>query len=186
MLYNCGSEQKTLERPLDCKEIKPVNLKGNQSWIFIRRTDAEAEVPILRPPDAKGLRKDPGARKDWRQEEKEMTEGKMVGWHHQLNRHEFEQAPVMLKDREAWRAAVHGVAKSQTRLSHWTTTKINSVLTGSHTWYIFQKHLQQDKRLGNGSLGWLEKNIILKIEKKKNHPKEPADIHHSFRQHFCK
>ena len=83
---------KTLENPLDCKEeIKPVNPKGNQSWIFIGRTDAEG--PILRPPDANGwlIRKDPNAGKVWRQEEKGMTESKLVGWHHWLNGHEFEQ-----------------------------------------------------------------------------------------------
>ena len=82
-------------RPLDCKEIKPVNPKGNQSWISIRRTDAEAEVRILWPPDVKSqlIRKDPDAGKDWRQEEKGMTEDELVGWHHQLNGHEFEQAP---------------------------------------------------------------------------------------------
>ena len=84
--------EKTLERPLDCKEIKLVNPKGNQSWIFIGRTDAEA--PIVRPPDMKNwfIRKDPNAGKDWRQEEKGMTEDEMVGRHHQLNGHEFEQA----------------------------------------------------------------------------------------------
>ena len=84
----------TLENPLDSKEIKPVNPKGNQSWIFIRRTDAEAEAPILWPPDAKNwlIGKDPDAGKDWRQEEKGMTEDEMVGWHHWLDGHEFEQA----------------------------------------------------------------------------------------------
>ena len=84
--------EKTLESPLDCKEIKPVNPKGNQSWIFIRRTDAEAEAPILWPPDGKSwlIRKDPDNGKDWRPEEG-MTEDKIVGWHHQLNGHEFEQ-----------------------------------------------------------------------------------------------
>ena len=82
--------EKTLESPLDSKEIKPVNPKGNQLWIFIGKTDAEA--PILWPPDAKSLliRKDPDAGKDWRQEEKGTTEYEMVGWHHQLNGHEFE------------------------------------------------------------------------------------------------
>ena len=85
--------EKTLESPLDCKEIKPVNSKGNQSWIFIGRTDAEAETPILWPADTKNwlLRKDSHARKKWRQE-KRMTEDEMVGWHHQLDAHEFEQA----------------------------------------------------------------------------------------------
>ena len=86
--------EKTLERPLDCKEIQPVYPKGNQSWVFIGRTDAEAETPILWPPDAKSwlIWKDPDAGKDWRQE-KGRTEDEMIGCHHQLNEHEFEQAP---------------------------------------------------------------------------------------------
>ena len=81
-----------LESPLDCKEIQPVHPKRNQSWIFIGRTDAQAETPKLWPPDAKTwlIWKDPDAGKDWRQEEKGMTEDEMVGWHHQLNGHECE------------------------------------------------------------------------------------------------
>ena len=87
--------EKTLESLLDSKEIKPVNPKGSQSWLFIGRTDAEAEAPILWPTDAKNwfTGKDPDAGKDWRREEKGTTEDEMVGWHHQFNRHEFEQAP---------------------------------------------------------------------------------------------
>ena len=87
--------EKTLESPLDCNEIQPVHSKGNQSWIFIRRTDAEAETPILWPPDVKNrlIGKDPDDEKDWRQEAKGMTEDEMVGWHHQCNGHEFEWAP---------------------------------------------------------------------------------------------
>ena len=108
--YTVGLE-KTLKSPLDCKEIKPVNPKGNQSWIFNGKTDAEVEAPILWPPDVKSqlLRKDPDAGKDWRQKEKGMTEDEMAGWHHSLNGHEFEQTKEIVKDREAWRAAVHGV-----------------------------------------------------------------------------
>ena len=87
--------EKILGSPLDCKEIQSVYPKGNQSWIFIGRTDAEAETPILWPPDWKNrfIWKDPGAGKDWRQEEKGRTEDKMVGWHHWLSGHEFEQTP---------------------------------------------------------------------------------------------
>ena len=87
--------EKTFESPLDCMEIKPVNPKGNQSWIFTGRTDAEAEAPILWPPDMKNwlIGKDPDAGKDWRQEEKGTTEIEMVGCHHQFNGHEFDQAP---------------------------------------------------------------------------------------------
>ena len=83
--------EKTLMSPLDYKEIPPVHPKGDQSWMFIGRTDAEAETPILWPPHANNwlIRKDPDAGKDWRQEEKGMTEDEMVGWHHQLNGHEF-------------------------------------------------------------------------------------------------
>ena len=110
--------EKTLENPLDCKEIQSVHPKGNQSWIFIGRTDAEAETPILWPPDVKSwfIWKDPDAGKDWRQEEKGMTEYEIVGWHHWLHGQEFEQAlgagdgqGSLVMDREAWSAAVHGV-----------------------------------------------------------------------------
>ena len=84
--------EKTLESPLDCKEIKPVNPKGNQSWIFTGRTDVEAETPILWPPDEKNwlVRKDPDAGKDWRQEEKGTKEDEMIRLHHQLDVCEFE------------------------------------------------------------------------------------------------
>ena len=84
--------EKILESPLDCKEIQPFNPKGNQSWIFIGRTDVEAETPILWPPDAKNwpIGKDPDSEKEWRQEEKGTTEDEMVGWHHRLYGHEFE------------------------------------------------------------------------------------------------
>ena len=87
--------EKTLESPLDCKESQPVHLKGNQSWIFIGRTDVEAETPILWPPDAKSwlIGKDPDAGKDWRWVENGMIEDEMVGQHHQLDGHEFEQTP---------------------------------------------------------------------------------------------
>ena len=86
--------EKTLESPLDCKEIQPVHPKRDQSWVFIGRTDAEAETPILWPPDAKKwlIRDNPDAGKDWRQEEKGATEDEMAGWHHRLNGYEFEQA----------------------------------------------------------------------------------------------
>ena len=87
--------EKTLESPLDCKEIHPVHPKGDQSWIFIGRTDVEAEAPILWPPDVKNwlIWKDPDAGKDWRQEEKGTTENEMIGWQHRLNGYEFEQTP---------------------------------------------------------------------------------------------
>ena len=84
--------EKTVESPLDCKEIQPVHPKGDQSWVFIGRTDAKTETPILWPPDAKSwlIGKDPDAGKDWRREEKGTREDEMVGWHHRLDWHEFE------------------------------------------------------------------------------------------------
>ena len=84
--------EKTLESPLDCKEMQPIHPKGNQSWIFIGKTDGEAETPILWLPDAKSwlIWKDPDAGKGWRLVEKGMTEDEMIGWHHWLNEHEFE------------------------------------------------------------------------------------------------
>ena len=87
--------EKTLESSLDCKEIQPVHPKGDQSWVYIGRTDAKAETPILWPPHAKGrlIGKDSDAGRDWRQEEKGTTQDKMVGWHHRLNGHEFGWTP---------------------------------------------------------------------------------------------
>ena len=87
--------EKTLKNSLDCKEIQPVHPKGNQFWIYIGRTDAQAETPVLWPSDVKNwlIWKDPDAGKDWRQEEKGTTEDEMVGWHHRLDGHDFGQAP---------------------------------------------------------------------------------------------
>ena len=112
--------EKTLERPLDCKEIQPVHPKRNQSWIFIVRTDAE--TPKLWPPDMKKwpIGKDPDAGKDWRQEDMGMTEDEMVGWHHQLDGQESEQAPGVGDRQRSLLCCSHGVIKSQTWLSDWT------------------------------------------------------------------
>ena len=114
--------EKAFKSPLDTKEIKPVNPKGNQPWIFTWRTDAKAETPILWPPDVKGqlTGKDPDAGKDWGQEEG-VTEDETVGWAYWLNRHEFEQTLGVVKDREAWCAAVHGIA----RVRHSWVTELN-------------------------------------------------------------
>jgi len=109
--------------PCTGEKIKPVHPKGNQTWIFIGRTDAEAETPVLWPPHAKNwlIRKDPDAGKDWRPAEKGMTEDDMVGSHHQHNGHEWVwELQELVMDQEAWRATFHGVAKSWTQLSDWT------------------------------------------------------------------
>ena len=114
--------EETLESSLDCKEIKSVHPKGNQSRIFIGRTNDEAEAPIHWPPDARNwlIWKDPDAGKDWRWEEKGTTGDAMVGWHHQFDGRELSKRQELVMDRETWHAAVHGVAKSQTWLSNWT------------------------------------------------------------------
>ena len=119
--------QKTLESPLDYKEIQPVHPKGDQSWVLFGRTDAKAEIPVLWPPHGKWKR-----RKDsdsWKRlwfwegvghEEKGTTEDEMAGWHHRLDGHDFEWTPGVVMYREAWHDAIHGVAKNRTWLSDWS------------------------------------------------------------------
>ena len=134
--------EKTLESPLDSKVIKPVNPEENQPWIFIGRIGAEVEALILWPPDVKSfswLEKTLMLGKTG-QEENGATEDEMVGWHHWLSGHEFEPAPGDSEGREAWCAAVHGVAKIWTQLSDWTTTETKHLWT----WFSpsqFQKSL---------------------------------------------
>ena len=115
--------EKTHESPLDFKKIQPVHPKGDQSWLFIVRADVEAETPIFWAPDAKNwlLGNDPDAEKDWKQEEKGMTEDEMVGWHHWLYGREFQQA-LGVGDGQSWRVAVHGGHKESgmTERLNWT------------------------------------------------------------------
>ena len=114
--------EKTLESPLDCKESQPVHPKGDQSWVFIGRSDVEAEPPILCPPDMKSwlIWKDPDAGKDWRQEEKGVTKDEIVGWHHWLDRHDFEQTSERWwRKGKPWHAIVH----EWQRIGHNLTTE---------------------------------------------------------------
>ena len=127
--------EKTLESPLDCKEFKPVHPKGNKFWIFIRRTDAEAEAPKLWPPDAKNwlIGKDLGAGKDWRQEEKRATEDEIIAWHHQLNRHESEQTLGNGDGQGDLACCSPWGSQNQTRLRDWTKW-------GNYKWLITRKY----------------------------------------------
>ena len=131
--------EKTLESPLDYKEIQPVNPKGNQSWIFIEMS--EAETPILWPPDVNNwlIGKDPDAWKDWRHEEKGTTVAEMVGWHHQLYGHEFEQAlGVGDGQRSLACCSPWGPMQSRKRLSNWTES--------SHVMTLRQAKYESPKR----------------------------------------
>ena len=154
--------EKTLESPLDCKEIKPVNPKGNQSWIFIGRADVEAETPIVWPPDAKSwlIWKDPDAGKDWRWEDKGTTKDEMVGWHHGLDGHEFEKAPRFTDGQGSLACcSLWGHKESDTRKQlNWTETDLES----SQSVQLISGHviqLNQSERLSPWSSNhWLDKS----------------------------
>ena len=138
---------------LDCKAIKPFNPKGNQSWIFVGRTNTEAETPVLWPPDAKNwlIGKDPDAGQDWRQEEKGMTGDEMVGWHHWLDGHEFEQA-LGFGDRQGSLACCSPwtqFTKSQTWLSDWTDWLIPLGLTKEKVNHSNLQFIEMNSLLSN-------------------------------------
>ena len=136
--------EKTLESPLDCKEIQPVHSEGDQPWDFFGRNGAKAETPILWLLHAKSwlLGKDSDAGRDWGQEEMGTTEDEMAEWHHQLDGHEFGWTLAVVMDREAWCAAVHGVTKSRTRLSKWTEQNWTDGKVVPASWRIFLPQLE--------------------------------------------
>ena len=159
----------TLESPLDSKETKPVKPKGNQSWMFTGRTDAEAEPPILWPPDAKNwlIGKDPDAGKDWKHEEKGTTEDEIIGWHHRLDGHEFEQAPGVGNGQESLVCCSPWGHKEldTTEWLNWMFYYFKFVPTFIYTAFLVAqtvKHLPAMRETWVRSLGWedpLEKEM---------------------------
>ena len=153
--------EKTFERPLDCKEIQPFHSKGDQSWVFTGRNDAKAETPVLWPPDAKSwlIGKDSAAGRDWGQEEKGTTEDEMAGWHHGLDGREPAELWEMVMDREDWCAAIHGIAKSRTRLSDWT--ELNMLLGKSRRQLLIAPERRKPKGpSGNNDQLWMYLLVI--------------------------
>ena len=134
MLLNCGVGEDS-ESPLDCKKIKPVNPKGNQSWIFIGRTDAEAEAPIIWPSDVKNwlFGKDPDTGKDWRQEEKGMTEDKTVGWHNQLDGCKFGDRQGSLACCSPWSCKESDITEQM------NLTELQKTMTTHPQWLKYRK-----------------------------------------------
>ena len=154
--------EKIIESPLERKEIKLVDTKWDQSWIFNGRTDAEVKTPILWPPDMTNrlIGKEPDAGKDWRQVEKGTTEDEMVGWHHGLSGMSLSKIREIVKDREAWHVAVYGVTKNRIQLSNWTIT------TYTDTNIIKQKRsIFNNSIINNTVFIDVMKNCVVSIQK---------------------
>ena len=166
---NCGAGEDSWE-PLGQQEYQIVNSKGNQPWIFIGRTDSKAEAPILWPPDVKNwlLGQDPDAGKDWRQEEKRTTEDEMVGWHHRLDGHEFEQAPGDGEEQGSLVCCSPWGPKSQTQLSDSTMCLSDTCWTNvRNKSYLWQKLSSSGQRQSNETVGVL---YLLGKERKQQWP----------------
>ena len=158
--------KKTLESPLDCKEIQPVHSEGDQPWDFFGRNGAKAETPVLWPPYVKSwlIGKDSDAGRDWGQEEKEMTEDEMAGWHHWLDGCESEWTPGVGDGQGGLHAAIHEVAKSQTRLRDWTELNWTCIFCGLIINFLLLLNNARWNRYTNlffdsfieGLLGWLQ------------------------------
>ena len=165
--------EKTLESPLDCKEIQPVHSKRDQSWVFIGRNDAKAETPILWPPHMKSwlIRKDPDAGRDWGQEEKGMTEDEMVGWHHRLDGHESEWTPGV-GDGQGGLACCDSWGCKESDTTEWLNwTEVSTVWThfllsqgtlDSVDWTHFLYHEFQKNR-GRGSIAWVKGSGVIHL-----------------------
>ena len=157
--------EKTLESPLDCKEIQPVHSKGDRSWVFFGRTDAKAETPVLWPPHAKSwlIRKDSDAGRDWGQEEKGTTEDEMAGWHHGLDGHKFEWTPGVGDGQGGLACCDSWGSKESTQLSDWT--ELMHQITGKTLFVEMPIQKKTRLRLKMGNLRKFEvRNFLSKSE----------------------